>query len=368
MALVYTSRDLDIFVVDIPASIEHAHGGGRTYSSQALETPFATPEPRGKKLSAFVSKLPADHVTYHNVIQAYCEVALKSVDWSFDSQKWHLPRTHNLGIDDVPIERAVRGDERACLLPIVLSATQNDFAFVRDVQNELVHNDYARTAYLVFMDNVSMLVPGHCTFMWGSIKRGLGAVSERSTSTYGDPPQFDVILMDPPWANRSVRHTQGYHTTEEQSSDPFEEALTFLDHLHPEGHVAIWITNKAAVRCQVLASMARLGFDLVEEWIWLKVTTKGEPVTPLHGVWRKPYEVLLIFRRGHLSAVPTRRVVIAVPDLHSRKPNLKTLFEQLLHSQLVLELFARNLTSGWWCFGDEVLKFQDTRFWHLHPP
>ena len=28
-----------------------------------------------------------------------------------------------------------------------------------------------------------------------------------------------------------------------------------------------------------------------------------------------------------------------------------------------LEIFARNLTSGWWAWGNEVLKFQSDECW-----
>lgn len=368
-AVIFSSRDQIVFVLDIPTSIEAAEGGGRLCSSVPLETPFVTPEPKGDKRTKFIAALPTEHVAYHIGISNDCERALMTVKGCLDLRPWCLPRVHNVELEDVSLERAVTADDRASSLPVVLSTTQNDFQSTHCVQNQLIHNDNARKAYLQFRENKSMLIPSRCTFSWSSSRRGLWTISEFSASAVHGKPLFDVVLMDPPWANRSVRNTQKYHTAEEQSRDPFEEALTFLNYLRkPNGHAAIWITNKVAVRDQVLTSMAQRGFDLVEEWVWLKVTTKGEPVTPLDGVWRKPYELMLLFRQRSTVITPTRRVIIAVPDMHSRKPNLKQLFETLLGTQQVLELFARNLTSGWWCIGDEVLKFQDTRVWQEHPP
>lgn len=113
--------------------------------------------------------------------------------------------------------------------------------------------------------------------------------------------------------------------------------------------------------------MALLKFTVVEEWIWIKVTTKGEPVTRLDGVWRRPYEILLVFRHGSYCSTPLRRYMFAVPDIHSRKPNLKEMFSKLIQPTNVLELFARNLTSGWWCTGNEVLEFQRQGAWHNWP-
>jgi N6-adenosine-specific RNA methylase IME4 len=108
------------------------------------------------------------------------------------------------------------------------------------------------------------------------------------------------------------------------------------------------------------------GVHLVEEWIWLKVTSAGEPISELGSMWRKPYEILLVGRRGAFpDGDVKRRVLVGVPDLHSRKPNLKSIFEQVMKKEKyeALEIFARNLTSGWWAWGNEVLKFQSDECW-----
>jgi N6-adenosine-specific RNA methylase IME4 len=114
-----------------------------------------------------------------------------------------------------------------------------------------------------------------------------------------------------------------------------------------------------------------LGMVPFEEWVWAKVTRGGEPVTPLDGVWRRPYEVLHLGRVRSAEASPdspepvVRRVVVAVPDLHSRKPCLKELFE-LLHMPAdyhALEVFARNLTAGWHAWGNEAILFNWDGHW-----
>jgi N6-adenosine-specific RNA methylase IME4 len=108
------------------------------------------------------------------------------------------------------------------------------------------------------------------------------------------------------------------------------------------------------------------GVQLVEEWIWLKVTSTGEPISELSSMWRKPYEILLVGRRTiSRNGDVKRRVLVGVPDLHSRKPNLKSIFEQVMKKEKyeALEVFARNLTVGWWGWGDEVLKFQSEEYW-----
>jgi len=196
---------------------------------------------------------------------------------------------------------------------------------------------------------------------------------------------FDLILLDPPWPNRSVRRTQKSDAAYRILSTPAEVRKLLLemdlDMLMAEDClVAIWITNKSTVRELVLGQdgiFACWGFELVEEWIWLKTTIHGEPVTSLDGLWRKPYEVLLVGRKrkhavpspseeinGHKT--PKRRVIISVPDLHSRKPCLKGLYESVLFNGTdyrALEVFARHLVAGWWSWGDECIKFNGEGYW-----
>lgn len=132
------------------------------------------------------------------------------------------------------------------------------------------------------------------------------------------------------------------------------------------------------MRETALDLFAAWGLTLIEEWAWLKVTRNGDSMCSLDGTWRKPYEILLLGCRDavvhKVSAQPDadisgtrRRVIAAVPDLHSRKPNLKELLERLFFgegkSYRAVELFARNLTAGWWAWGDEVLKYNDTETW-----
>lgn len=136
-----------------------------------------------------------------------------------------------------------------------------------------------------------------------------------------------------------------------------------------------WITNKTAVREQALNLLTGWNTVLVEEWTWLKTTNNGEPVVVLDGVWRKPFETVLVGQRPLSQDQSTettheglkKRVIAAVPDHHSRKPNLKDHIEKLLMSPTKeyrsLEIFARNLGKGVFAWGDEALKFNDEQAW-----
>ncbi|CEL04432.1 hypothetical protein ASPCAL05562 [Aspergillus calidoustus] len=231
-----------------------------------------------------------------------------------------------------------------------------------------------------------------------------------------DPNQkFNLILLDPPWSNRSVRRSGHYETQSYSHFELLTEWVCNLLRVHSfstppsvtiesgEGEVAseredssrsdtciaaIWITNSAKARRTAYDSLTRAGFAIIEEWVWIKTTVYGEPVTPVEGLWRKPYEVLVVGVKKENEEKESeedttrsirRRVIAGVPDVHSRKPNLREVFERVFFPSPsssasgcadagrmryeALEVFARNLTAGWWACGDEVLKFNDGECW-----
>ncbi|MCJ1396449.1 hypothetical protein MMC18_009339 [Xylographa bjoerkii] len=195
-----------------------------------------------------------------------------------------------------------------------------------------------------------------------------------STSSAG-PGQFDFILLDPPWQNRSVARSKSYKTMKYE--DPLQLLREELgQHIPPNGLVGCWVTNKPDVRKAARNCFEAWDVDVVEEWIWIKITANGEPVYEVEGLWRKPYEILLLGRRVRPTEVSAsihdtiaqglpKRLIAGVPDFHSRKPCLKDLIKPLMPHQRdyrAMEIFARNMTTGWLSYGDEALKFN----WDWH--
>lgn len=230
------------------------------------------------------------------------------------------------------------------------------------------------------------IIPPHSCFFLGSITpRSTAALSKAASTLYptstatAGPGQFDFILLDPPWANRSVRRSSSYKTSEDLDSDPLDALQGMLGrHIAANGLIGCWITNKAASKQQALEAFQAWNVKLIEQWIWVKTTVNGEPVTAIDGIWRKPYEMLLLGRRRsrderieEAEEVRQRdgvvkRVIVGVPDLHSRKPCLKELIAPMMEDRGTyrgLETFARHLTEGWCAWGDEILKFNWEGHW-----
>lgn len=338
-SVLFRNDDRSVILIDGPKSIEDAQflnpaeasqrgRRRRLISSNPPEAPFKTPEPKqsppNPSAAAVLAELSA---------AAAVEDALKVLNDLYTGP-WCLPRIH-----------AVNGT--------------NAEGYERDKKRKA---DEVDTPEDVASDPV---IAENSVYLQGTIS------SERPRFVK-EAPMFDLIVMDPPWPNRSVRRKRGsYHTANDLNEIRGTLSLIpIASHLVPGGLVAVWITNKASV-LELLTSprgiFAEWGLELVGEWTWLKVTTAGEPMVDVGSTWRKPWERLLIAKkRGAETARPPgrSRVIVSVPDLHSRKPNLRPIFDDiLLPGYRGLEIFARNLTAGWWSWGDEVLKFQQPEHW-----
>lgn len=324
-SVLYESEDKRVAILDVPRSIEESQvvtvGSAppprRLASAQPVAKPFETPEPRDGGGGAAISRSSAAQIA-DLMAAAAVDDALRHVSEAGYEGPWCLPRV------TVPADERVGAPEgqRDCFIP-----------------------DGAK-----YLD---------------------GSIQDRSQAFRDTAPTFSLVLMDPPWPNRSVRRKKGSYSTVADLSE-MRHLLSHIpvpSHLDSSGLVAVWTTNKPAVLELLTAPgglFASWGLELAAEWTWVKVTASGEPVYPVDSAWRKPWEKLLIAKRRGAPTPPglVSKTIFSVPDLHSRKPSLRGLFQEVLGPGFLgLEVFARHLTAGWWSWGDEVLRFQDTQYW-----
>ncbi|KAK2594254.1 hypothetical protein QQS21_008033 [Conoideocrella luteorostrata] len=323
--VIYQSADKTVILLDIPRSLEYSQvlpghlPQRRIYSDTPPSEPFPTPDPKrsprhGAAAHNWQAQSPAAQIS-DLMTAASVESALQSLHDNY-SGPFHLPRLSSPATPS--------NSETAAYLPVP-----------------------------------------ETTNLHGSI--------DGQRQTFSDTaPAFKLIVLDPPWPNRSAkRRTDKYATVTNLAE--MRDLLTSIPvsaHLDSSGLVAIWITNKATIPDFLTSPtgvFASWGVELAAEWTWFKITALGEPIFDVNSTWRKPWEKILIAKRVGTST-PTNlksKVIIAAPDAHSRKPNLRGLFEDVFgeSNYLGLEIFARNLTAGWWCWGDQVLKFQDQQYW-----
>lgn len=337
-SICFHNEDRTVIVIDVPKSIEEAQVLPfkleikstllkRLVSSNPIEKPFKTPDPKNGNggLTDSVSDLMACAAAWNAI-----EALRKSFFGSYC-----LPRiTSPLQLVDVANGQKRKGEAPAA-------------------EDEQMRRN-----------GPELIFPEGSFYLNGSIS------SERERFLT-DSPSFDLVVLDPPWPNRSARRKRDNYKTAD-NMDELRQTLSLVpiaSRLAPNGLVAVWVTNKASVVELMTGSngiFAEWGMEIIDEWTWLKVTITGEPIVDIHSTWRKPWERLLIARRRGSNIMPSSRgrVLVSVPDLHSRKPNLRGLFEDVFTPGFMgLEVFARNLTAGWWSWGDEVLKFQQSEHW-----
>jgi N6-adenosine-specific RNA methylase IME4 len=366
--VLYQNPSATVTLIDVPRSIEQAQGFSsssslRLISSSPLGDSFASLEPKSAKAKANLEQVPLQAL----LLQKHLEFALEEVKADRENI-WCLPRHTADEYDGEESSSALKSRKRRRLSPGEEEASQvaeDDHVLIPDGDMHFHNSKPASLKVKLGSETQTAFIPPRSTFVRGEMHETMDIFKTLA-------PKFNVIVLDPPWPNRSARRKQTYSISYGNPEiRSLLSSIPLYDHIQDQGLIAVWVTNKPAFHEMLLGQGGLFevwGVELVEEWIWLKVTNEGEPICALDSTWKKPYEILLVGRRGGKQGHDVkRRVVIGVPDLHSRKPSSKVLFEQALDMKegeyQGLEIFARNLTSGWWSWGNEVLKFQTEEHW-----
>ncbi|KAH7293353.1 hypothetical protein KP509_28G021900 [Ceratopteris richardii] len=185
---------------------------------------------------------------------------------------------------------------------------------------------------------------------------------------------YNFILIDPPWENKSVHRHAPYSTL----PNKYLLSLPLKDLANHQGAlIGLWVTNREKLWTFVEKELfPAWGVNLQAIWYWLKVKSDGQMITELDISHHKPYECLLLgymlpHHKKDSSQVPPpkvppdKQVLISIPGDHSRKPPLASLLSAYVpgHDQMRgLELFARDLHPGCTSWGNEPLRFQQTQY------
>jgi len=175
--------------------------------------------------------------------------------------------------------------------------------------------------------------------------------------------RYDVIVMDPPWAN--LTQTWGFteHSSYPRMTNEEIGNLPIPDLLKKDALVLMWTTS----------TFLQAGIELLLKWkcqcvgwafVWLKITKNFKPV-PGYGCRHLPSkccEIVLLGRRGAPGIKChkyVRDIIISVRREHSRKPEefwaaLDDWFGNLPLRKL--EMFAREPRPGWDAWGNQVEK------------
>ncbi|KAF2401553.1 MT-A70-domain-containing protein [Trichodelitschia bisporula] len=384
--ILYQNPSHTITLIDIPTSIAHAQGTPYAPATRHLlsrpppTAPYTTPEPKSEAARERLSSQNSG--PKRDIYIALIRAALPDIS-SQHTGPWCHPRRTNQ-----PADTETEASLPALLFGAINPVPARTYTITAPPAPPFFCSNYpgsysnATSAPQSLTLHISIPTP---TWRPQHINFHLPPFTTHTLHTIpSHPPHLNrasvsLFLLDPPWPNKSAGRSSAYPTT--RTLDVLTAELVGLAQAYQwstvkDGIVAVWITNKAAVRNSVLGRNGIFdawGVTLVEEWIWVKITEAGEPVTPLDGAWRCPWEMLLVGRKGAPACEePARRVIAGVPDLHSRKPCLKELLEPLLPGYAeregpiwynAWEIYARHLVAGWCSWGNEALKFNWDNYW-----
>ncbi|XP_030908846.2 N(6)-adenine-specific methyltransferase METTL4 isoform X2 [Melopsittacus undulatus] len=227
---------------------------------------------------------------------------------------------------------------------------------------------HSKVRKLIWEGTLHLVQEGHKS---GFLHRTIPEPSCRKNAVpgrIGYKKKYDVIVIDPPWENKSVKRSSRYsYLSSCQIKQIPVPALAA-----PNCLVVTWVTNRQKHLHFVKDELyPHWSVKTLAEWHWVKITGAGEFVFPLDSLHKKPYEVLVLGRvQGDVKEtlrksedvlpVPEHKLIVSIPcRLHSHKPPLTGVLAEFLKADVeCLEMFARNLQPGWTSWGNEVLKFQ----------
>ncbi|KAL6207402.1 hypothetical protein ACLB2K_018360 [Fragaria x ananassa] len=327
---------------------------------------------RSSEVLEVISNLRGSETWSPGVEQSFVELALV----------WQAP-LYEISLNYKAVEDGgshATQDCEQCVLPVFNNLVVNERS--NDVEAEVLKSRYIlppKSSFYMVCRLINWFSFGHIETSLASIllwfvlyhvevRYGADSQSNSCESDCG----FSVIVVDPPWENGSARQKLRYKTLPNRYflSIPIKQLSRTNGAL-----VALWVTNREKLRDFVEKDLfPAWGVTHVATFFWLKVKVDGSLICDLDLFHHRPYECLLVgIYHGKVMNfeqllgsvhIPDNQIILSVPGDYSRKPPIGGLLQEFaprLKGGRCIELFARELTSGWVSWGNEPLHFQESR-------
>ena len=176
--------------------------------------------------------------------------------------------------------------------------------------------------------------------------------------------KYNIIYADPPWQyNKGVYQDNGRkdRLLEEQyqtMSKKEIENLPIKKLADKDCALFLWVTDSHL--CDGLELIKKWGFTYKTiAFVWVKKTNKGNLCANVGSWTMKNTEICLLGTKGNMLKYKNKnnifQLVEAERSKHSKKPEeVRKRIEELFPNTYKIELFARQKTEGWDCWGNEV--------------
>ncbi|XP_041489633.1 N(6)-adenine-specific methyltransferase METTL4-like isoform X1 [Microtus oregoni] len=176
-----------------------------------------------------------------------------------------------------------------------LPLAEDDMSVIElDLSSQVIENN-ANFSRMINLMGQKYLLPPNSSFLLSDISCMQPLLNCSKT--------FDVIVIDPPWQNKSVKRSNRYSCLSPQQIKHMPvPKLAAADCL-----IVTWVTNRQKHLCFVKEELyPSWSVEVIAEWYWVKITRSGEFVFPLDSPHKKPYECLVLGRFREKTALVLR--------------------------------------------------------------
>lgn len=186
----------------------------------------------------------------------------------------------------------------------------------------------------------------------------------RSLQSFTGGKKYQTIYADPPWRfqNRTGKVAPEHKRLSRYKTMSLEDikAIPVCALSDDKAHLYLWVPN--AILPDGLAVMDAWGFEYKGNLVWEKVRKDGGPDGRGVGFYFRNVTEILLFGIKRKS-MPNRTLAPARSQVnliraqkreHSRKPDEFISLIEACSQGPRIELFSRELRSGWDCWGDQV--------------
>lgn len=172
--------------------------------------------------------------------------------------------------------------------------------------------------------------------------------------------KYSIIYADPPWAYLWGKGKDGGHFAPEKHYPTLstEEICAFDVKSIADKNCALFLWATMPTLPDAIRVMKEWGFKYKTcAFTWVKTRKDGQPLSGMGSYTKANAELCLLGMRGHIKASDkTVPQILMHPRLgHSVKPPvIRERIVKLFGDLPRIELFARQKSQGWDCFGNEV--------------
>ncbi len=170
--------------------------------------------------------------------------------------------------------------------------------------------------------------------------------------------KFKIIYSDPPWNynDKALAGKRGASFKYSTMKSEDIKKLPIQDIADDDSFLFMWVTFPQIQTA--LDVMRAWGFEYkTVAFTWVKKYKNGDNFMGMGSYTRANAEICLLGKRGKPKIIShsVRQIIESVPEQHSKKPDIvRDKIIELCGDLPRIELFARNKTYKWECWGNEI--------------